>query len=113
MNGVVIQDWGDAIRTSVANALSLFLGGIPRVIAFLLILIIGWFVASLLAKLVARILQEIKFNELAERAGLAQFIRNTGVRTDASTFVAQIAKWFVRLIVLVVAFDALGLPAVS
>jgi hypothetical protein len=36
-----------------------------------------------------------------------------GVRTDASGLLANIVKWFVRLIVLVVAFDALGLPAVS
>jgi hypothetical protein len=36
-----------------------------------------------------------------------------GIKTDAAGFVAMIAKWFVRLIVLVSAFDALGLPAVS
>jgi hypothetical protein len=36
-----------------------------------------------------------------------------GLRTDAAGFLANIVKWFVRLIVLVVAFDALGLPAVS
>jgi hypothetical protein len=36
-----------------------------------------------------------------------------GTRMDATDFMATIAKWFVRLIVLVVAFDALGLPAVS
>src|SRR5262245_19680137 len=32
---------------------------------------------------------------------------------DAIGFVALTAKWFVRLIARVVAFDALGLPAVS
>ena len=36
-----------------------------------------------------------------------------GANTDPAGFLATIAKWFVRLIVLVVAFDALGLPAVS
>ena len=36
-----------------------------------------------------------------------------GIKNDASGFLADIAKWFVRLIVLVTAFDALGLPAVS
>jgi len=36
-----------------------------------------------------------------------------GIKDDASGFLADIAKWFVRLIVLVTAFDALGLPAVS
>jgi hypothetical protein len=36
-----------------------------------------------------------------------------GVHQDASGFLANVAKWFIRLIVLVSAFDALGLPAVS
>src|SRR3712207_1445640 len=36
-----------------------------------------------------------------------------GVHTDASGVIATAVNWFVRLIVLVVAFDALGLPAVS
>jgi hypothetical protein len=35
------------------------------------------------------------------------------VETDPSGFIADIAKWFIRLITLVVGFDALGLPAVS
>ena len=113
MDGVVITDWGDAILTSVANALSMLLGAVPRIIGFLLILMIGWFVAGALSTLVVRVLQQVKFNQLAERSGLSDFVRGTGVDMDASTFLAQIAKWFVRLIVLVVAFDALGLPAVS
>ena len=36
-----------------------------------------------------------------------------GVQTDSAGFLATLVKWFVRLIVLVTAFDALGLPAVS
>lgn len=36
-----------------------------------------------------------------------------GIQTDAAGFLAELATWFIRLIVLVVAFDALGLPAVS
>src|SRR5919106_5778171 len=36
-----------------------------------------------------------------------------GVHTDTSGVLADIVMWFVRLITLVVAFDALGLPAVS
>ena len=36
-----------------------------------------------------------------------------GTNTDSSAVIATVVKWFVRLIALVVAFDALGLPAVS
>src|SRR5919112_215201 len=61
----------------------------------------------------AALLRAVKFNDLAQRSGFAGFVQQTGIRTDAAGALATIAKWFVRLIVLVVAFDALGLPAVS
>jgi hypothetical protein len=108
-----ISNWGEAALTSVAAALALFLAAVPRVIGFLLILIIGWFIANLIARLVAGLLRRVNFNSLADRSGLTGFVAGMGVETDASGFIALIVKWFVRLIALVVAFDALGLPAVS
>jgi hypothetical protein len=108
-----VYDWGQAVMTSTAAALALFLGAIPKVIGFLAILLIGWFIAGALAGVVANLLRAVKFNELAERSGFSGFVRNMGVHTDASGVLATTVRWFVRLIVLVVAFDALGLPAVS
>jgi hypothetical protein len=99
--------------TSVAAALALLLGAIPKVIGFAVILIVGWIIASALAAAAAAILRTVKFNDLAQRAGLTGFVQNMGVRSDAAGFLAMLVKWFVRLIVLVTAFDALGLPAVS
>ena len=55
----------------------------------------------------------MNFNGLATRSGFSGFVRKTGVDTDPSGVIAATAKWFVRLIALIVAFDALGLPAVS
>jgi hypothetical protein len=110
---VPIRDWSEAITTSMAQALSLILAAIPRIIGFIIIVAIGWFIASLIAKGVAALLRSIRFNEMAVRSGFAGFVANTGVETDSSGFIAEIAKWFVRLIALVVGFDALGLPAVS
>jgi len=99
--------------TSVAAALAMFLGAIPKVIGFVVILVIGWFIANLIAKAVGALLRAVKFNDLAQRSGLSGFVQKTGIKTDAAGLVADVAKWFVRLIALVVAFDALGLPAVS
>jgi small-conductance mechanosensitive channel len=108
-----VRDWGEAVTTSFAQAFSLLLAAIPRIIGFLIIVAIGWFIATLIAKAVAALLRGIRFNDMAERSGFAGFVANTGVQGDSSGFVADIAKWFVRLITLVVGFDALGLPAVS
>ena len=43
MNGT-ITDWGAAVMTSLTAALSLFLAAIPRIIGFIVILIIGWLI---------------------------------------------------------------------
>src|SRR5919199_316984 len=91
---VAVRDWGQALMASPTYALAPFF-------------------ASLLARGVAALLRAVHFNELAQRSGLSDFVHNMGVQTDASDVLADVAKWFVRLIALVVAFDALGLPAVS
>lgn len=98
---------------SVSQALAIFLAAIPKVLGFVVILVAGWFIAGLLARGVAALLRTVRFNDLAQRSGFADFVRSMGVETDAAGFIALISKWFVRLLALVVAFDALGLPAVS
>jgi Conserved TM helix len=110
---VPIRDWADAVWTSTAQALALVLAAIPKIVGFLVILAIGWLIAALVARAAAAVLASARFNEMAQRSGFAGFVRNTGVETDSVGFVALITKWFIRLIALVVAFDALGLPAVS
>lgn len=105
--------WGVAIQNSLTNALTLLLAAVPAILGALIVLAIGWFIASLVARGVAAILRRVRFNDMAHRSGLAEFVNSTGVETDAIGFVALTAKWFIRLIALVVAFDALGLPAVS
>ena len=113
MSTVPVQDWSQALLTSVAAALALLLSAVPRILGFLVILIIGWIIASAIAAAVAALLRAVRFNDLARRSGFADFVQQMGVRKDAAGVLADVVRWFIRLIVLVVAFDALGLPAVS
>lgn len=108
-----VRNWGEAFMTSMTNAMNDFVSALPNIIGFLVILIVGWLLASLVARGVAAMLRAVRFNEVADRAEIDVFIRRMGVRTDSAGLLALIVKWFVRLITLVVAFDALGLPAVS
>jgi hypothetical protein len=105
--------WTETLFASTSGALAMTFAALPRIVAFIAILLVGWFLAGLIAKGVAALLRAVDFNDLARRSGFAGFVENTGARADSAGFVAAIAKWFVRLIALVVAFDALGLPAVS
>jgi Conserved TM helix len=110
---VPVRDTGDAFKASLAGALNTFLSAIPRIIGFAVVLIVGWIISSLLAKGVKALVHAVRLNDLAQRSGFAGFVQNMGVRNDSAGVIADIVKWFVRLITLVVAFDTLGLPAVS
>lgn len=108
-----VNNWATSIMASLTSAMSLFFAAIPRLLGFVLIVIIGWMVSALLAKAIAITLRKVHFNQMAEKSGFADFVSKTGTETDSAGMIAGIAKWFIRLIVLVVGFDALGLPAVS
>ncbi len=108
-----ITNWSDAMIASVSGAASMFFAAVPRLIGFAIILVVGWIIASLIDKAVVAVLRAVRFNVLAERAGLAAFIKKSNMKDDAAGAIGLIARWFVRLIALVVAFDALGLLAVS
>ena len=110
---VQITEWGDALMTSLASAMILIFSAIPKIFGFLFIIIVGWLIASMLERGIAAVLRKVRFNELALRAGLSHFINMMGLANDASGMVGLLVKWLVRLVALVVAFDALGLPAVS
>jgi hypothetical protein len=110
---VPVRNLGESIRASLAGAVNTVVAALPRLIGFALVLVVGWVVSSLLARGVTALLHAIRFNDLARRSGFADFVQKMGLRQDASSVLAGVVKWFVRLIALVVAFDLLGLPAVS
>ena len=108
-----ITNWSDALLASLSGAASLFFAAVPRLLGFAIILVVGWIIAALIEKGVVAVLRAVRFNVLAERAGVAGFIEKSNMRGDAAGAIGIVARWFVRLIALVVAFDALGLVAVS
>jgi hypothetical protein len=101
------------LMQSFRDAFSMILGAIPRILGFIIVVAIGWFVSSLLARAVLGLLRAIRFDELMQRSGLADFMNKMGTGTDSAGIVAGLVKWLVRIVVLLVAFDVLGLPAVS
>ena len=110
---VVRPGFFDTLMASFRDAFSMILSAIPRIIAFIIIVAIGWFVSSLVAKAITGLLRAIRFEELMQKSGLADFMNKMGTGIDSVGIVAGVVKWIVRVVVLLVAFDTLGLPAVS
>jgi Conserved TM helix len=84
---------------------------VPKLLGFLAILIIGYFVAKLLARLVDGLLERVGFNRWVERGAIGEAIARS--RFDASDIMGTIVFWAVFLLVLQLAFGVFGPNPVS
>jgi hypothetical protein len=109
----ITPSFTETLMASFRDAFSMILSAIPRILGFIIVVAIGWFVSTILARAVMGLLRAIRFDELARRSGLADFLAKMSTGTDSAGVVAGLVKWLVRIVVLLVAFDVLGLPAVS
>src|SRR5579884_791962 len=109
----MITNWGTAIVNAFANALNLVLTFIPKFIGFLVILLVGWIVATAVSKALTFLLRKIGFDRMADRIGLTRLEQRMGVRMDAAGILGKVVYWFLFLIFLVPAVNALGLTTVS
>jgi hypothetical protein len=108
-----VQDWGDAVMLSATEALQNLLGFLPALIGAILILILGWIIAGVLAGLIEKGLQAVGFERAAQSTGIAGFIEKAGSGWTASKLVAEIVKWSIRLIAIQAAASILGLNQIS
>jgi mechanosensitive ion channel-like protein len=98
---------------SLQNALSTFLEYIPQLIGAIIILVIGYFVARILQAVVARVLQAIGFDRWMEHGGIKQFFDRADTRQTPTSVLGKLVFWFVFIIAIVMATDALGIRQVS
>jgi small-conductance mechanosensitive channel len=95
------------------DALSLFLSYIPQLIGALIILIIGYIIAKVLQAVVGRVLEAIGFDRWMERGGIKQFFDRAETNQTPHSILGQLVFWFVFIIAITMAADALGIPQVS
>jgi small-conductance mechanosensitive channel len=84
---------------------------LPKLVGFLLILIIGYFIAKLLAKVVDGILERVGFDRMVERGGVGRVLAST--RYDASDLLGKVVFYTLFLFVLQLAFGVFGPNPVS
>jgi hypothetical protein len=102
-----------AVVTSFQAALALLFEFVPRLLGFLVILLIGWLIASGIARAVTFLLRKVGFDRIGDRIGLSRLLAQSNIKTDAADVLGRIVYWFLFLIFLVPAVNALGLTTVS
>jgi hypothetical protein len=108
-----VGDWGDAVMVSVTEALSNFLGFLPSLVGAILVLVLGWILSGFIATLVERGLKLVGFEHAANQTGINGFIAKAGSEWTASRVLAEIVKWFIRLVAIQAAAQILGMERIG
>jgi small-conductance mechanosensitive channel len=103
----------ETLLQPLQNALSTFLSYIPQLIGAIVILVIGYIVAKVLQAVVGRVLQAIGFDGWMEKGGIKQFFDRAETNQTPHGILGKLVFWFVFIIALTMAADALGIPQVS
>ncbi len=102
MSAIIAVEWSQGIEDAWSDIASF----IPKFVGFLIIVIIGYFVAKLIAKAVGAILERVGFDKAVERGGIKKALDKS--KFDASDIVGKIVFYALFLIVLQMAFGVFG-----
>ena len=84
---------------------------LPKLIGFLLILVIGYILAKLIGKAIGTVLEKVGFDKAVERGGIKRALDKS--KFDASDIVAKLVFYTLMLFVLQLAFGVFGPNPIS
>ncbi len=105
--------YADTFRMSLDYVWVRFINFIPSFVVAVLILIVGWVAATLLAKIIKQVLASAKVDEVGDRIGLAEMSGRTGMKLSISGAIAWLFKWFLLIVAFLTAADILELDKIS
>ncbi len=105
--------WTDILVTSFQEVMHRLARVAPRILALATLILIGWIAASLVRRLVIRILAAVDFDRRCARGGLTAPLERAGMRQPPTVLVGRIIYWLIFLIALLMGVEALEMPATT
>jgi hypothetical protein len=108
MNAAAVE-----ISESLQRGIDDLIGFLPRLIGFLLIVLIGYLVAKALAKVVALALEKLGTDRALSSGASGEYVQKVAPDLSPSQLIGKVVFWFVMLGVLSIAISALGIAALN
>ncbi|MEN9405067.1 MAG: hypothetical protein RLY47_26 [Candidatus Parcubacteria bacterium] len=110
---MVFQNTGAVVANSLQTLWVGVIGFIPELIVALIIFVIGWIIASLLARAVEQVIAAVKLDSALRGAGVEATLTRAGFTLNSGRFLGALVKWFIIVVFLVAALDVLQLDQVT
>ena len=103
----------DIVRGSLLTLWTGVAGFVPRLIAALVVFLVGWIIAILLGKLAYQIVKVLHIDAALTKVGFRRAWERSGFRLDTPMLFYELVKWFFIIVFLMSATDIMGLAAVT
>lgn len=101
------ETWGNVISNSLDRFLAKVITFLPNLLAMITILIVGFFIAWILKKLLHRFLNAIHFDRVSERWGLTRGLSKGGVAYTPTHLLTGFLCWVIVIITILLGINAL------
>ena len=102
------------VVTGAWNAFAIkIMAFLPMLIGAIFLFVAGWIIAKLIKMGAVRLLKSVRFDSAMDKAGVKAFLEKGDIRRSSSEIIGSLIYWFVMILALIAALDALGLPIVS
>lgn len=110
---MIVQTWADVLQQSFYGLLEGVVAFIPNLLFAIVIFVVGWFIGSILGRVIAQAIKAVKVDHALKSAGVEDVVNRAGFSLDSGEFLGGLVKWFIIIVFLLSSLQVLGLTQVT
>jgi hypothetical protein len=110
---MIVQTWADVLQQSFYGLLEGVVAFIPNLLFAIVIFVVGWFIGSILGRVISQAVKAVKVDHALKTAGVEDVVNRAGFSLDSGEFLGGLVKWFVIIVFLLSSLQVLGLTQVT
>ena len=113
MNSLNPTVWQNNLTSSAEILWNKLAAYAPNVIGTILLLLVGYLLAKLIARITQKTLQTLGIDKISIKVGLQEGLKKIGIQLKPSDLFAKILFWLIMLIFIISASEALNLTKIT
>lgn len=107
------QQWASVLQESFTSLLQSTIAFIPNLLFAVIIFVIGWFLGTIVGRVIAQAVHIAKVDHALKSAGVDDVVKRAGYTLNSGAFLGGLVKWFIIIVFLMASLQVLNLTAVT
>lgn len=108
-----LQTWASVLQQSFSDLLQSSIAFIPNLIVAVVVFLVGWFLGSVIGRVIAQAVRIAKVDHALKSAGVEEIVKRAGYTLDSGAFLGGLVKWFIIIVFFMFSLQVLNLTAVT